>query len=168
VNNSSPVLRGLNVLDSWLIPPMAIKGRLACANARPTVRARSADRLHVRFIAVYITAPIPMPCVAARCFAPSIIYTFMRTFVVMVALIAILSGDASTTVIRVQAAGWSFGVQRQLLHDSVVEVNCPGIAASICTRANPINDLLPGPARFRFADRSITARMPRPCGDQLV
>jgi len=59
----------------------------------------------------------------------------MRTFVVMVALIAILSGDASTTVIRVQAAGWSFGVQRQLLHDSVVEVNCPGIAASICTRA---------------------------------
>ena len=40
---------------------------------------------------------------------------------------------------------------------------------------NPIDDPLPGPARFRFADRTppsatspITARMPRPCGGQLV
>ncbi len=30
---------------------------------------------------------------------------------------------------------WSFGVQRQLPHDSVVEVNYAGSAASICTRA---------------------------------
>ena len=79
----------------------------------------------------------------------------MRTFVVMVVLIAILSGDASTTVIRVSSS------RLELRRTTAVAARL-GRGGQLCGNrgvnpyeGNPINDPLPGPG-------SIQVRRPYP------